>query len=100
MPGLKLMPIPDRRVIAIITDWPGWVVVFEDNVRCLIEPSREPGSRRLYLFSSDLVTASPWISRYDDVLIVADTLAFVITHERVLAEGISTLVCEYRGMRS
>lgn len=101
MPGLRLFPIPARRVLAIIMLWPGWRVVFEDNIQCLIEPSREPGSRRLYLFSSDLVSAScSWITRYEDVLIVANTLAFVVVHERVLADGISTLVCEYRGMCS
>lgn len=98
--ALKILPPKTARVLAVITLWPGWQVVFSDNSRCLIEPDPTPGSRRLYAFSSDIVERSPWIQRYDDILIVAGTLAFAVVGERRAGEDIHTLLCEYKGMRS
>lgn len=100
MPDLKLMPPRDSRVIAVITTWPGWRIVFDNNSQCLIDPDPTPGSRRLYAFSKEIIEKSPWIARYDDVIIVAEVLAFIVVGDRRFDEHIHTLLCEYRGMRS
>ena len=97
---LKVLPPRHVRVIAVITTWPGWRVVFDNNSQCLIDPDPTPGSRRLYAFSTEIIEHSPWIERYDDVLIVAGMLAFFVVGDRRYDGNIHTLLCEYKGMRS
>jgi hypothetical protein len=97
---LKLLPPREARVIAVITRWPGWSVVFDNNTQCLIDPDPTPGQRRLYCFSLEIIEKSPWVKRYDDVIIVADTLAFLVVQDFVTVIGDRRLLCEYKGMRS
>jgi hypothetical protein len=100
MADLKLLPPRDARVVAVVMMWPGWRVVFDNNSQCLIDPDPTPGRRRLYRFSAEIVEMSPWVKRFDDIIIVADTLAFLVVREEEPHPGILQLLCEYKGMRS
>ena len=98
--GIRLSPPEDARVIAVIGLWPGWRIVFENNSQCLIDPDPTPGQRRLYAFSVEIIERCHWVKRFDDILIVADTLAFLVVQEVEPFAGCRRLLCEYKGMRS
>lgn len=97
---LRLLPPEDAPPIAVITEWPGWRVVFDNKTQCLIRPEPALGERRLYAFSMEIIERCSWVKRYDDVIIVADTLAFLVVQETDIVTGDRRLLCEYKGMRS
>lgn len=98
MAKLKLEQRPAPRVLAVMSTFDEeFVVVFDNGSRCLIQPEREAGSRRLYAFSSHLIERGQWLARFDDIIIVANELAFEVVESR---DNGRTLVTRYRGMRS
>jgi hypothetical protein len=100
--ALRILPPSSARPVAIIRDWPGWRIAFSNNSQCLINPEPSITGRHVFAFSREVVKHSPWITRHEDVLIVAGDLAFVIvaTRDDFETGEPHTLLCEYRGMRS
>jgi hypothetical protein len=99
--ALRILPPSTAKPVAIIDDWPGWRIAFSNNSQCLIKPEPAHG-RHIYAFSTEIIRHSPWIKKFEDVLIVADDLAFVVvaTRDDLETGKPHTLLCEYRGMRS